>query len=252
MRGLGSGEPAGPSITLSQHVLVLSLDTSTRAGSAALVEDGVIRHEIIGDESRTHGERLPRDLMRVLDEAGPYARRHRSPRGHHRTRIVHRPARRNCGSTGSGHGHRAHDRAGLCVRSAGCGRRRRNVARRRLGRRAKGRSLCVAARRGRTTDCRAVIACRRSPRWSAGNQRSTARAVRMIGDGAVRYESVVAERLHDRARIIPPPPFAGIAGRIAARATGARGAAARDRSHLRAAFGRRAGATPPRPLNHGS
>ena len=50
-------------------MLVLSLDTSTRAGSAALVEDGVIRHEIIGDESRTHGERLPRDLMRVLEEA---------------------------------------------------------------------------------------------------------------------------------------------------------------------------------------
>ncbi len=70
MRGLGSGEPAGPSITLSRHVLVLALDTTTRAGSAALVEDGAIRHEIIGDESRTHGERLPRDLMRVLDEAG--------------------------------------------------------------------------------------------------------------------------------------------------------------------------------------
>jgi tRNA threonylcarbamoyladenosine biosynthesis protein TsaB len=51
-------------------VLVLSLDTTTRAGSAALVEDGRIRAERTGDPSRTHGERLPTDLMRVLEDGG--------------------------------------------------------------------------------------------------------------------------------------------------------------------------------------
>ena len=70
MRGtLASGEPEGPSITLSRHVLVLALDTTTRAGSAAVVSDGELLCEIVGDGSRTHGERLPGDLMRVLEAA---------------------------------------------------------------------------------------------------------------------------------------------------------------------------------------
>jgi tRNA threonylcarbamoyladenosine biosynthesis protein TsaB len=50
-------------------VLVLALDTTTRSGSAAVVRDGMPVGEIVGDGSRTHGERLPRDLMRALDAA---------------------------------------------------------------------------------------------------------------------------------------------------------------------------------------
>jgi tRNA threonylcarbamoyladenosine biosynthesis protein TsaB len=41
---------------------VLALDTSGRAGSVALVEDGRILEERPGDASRTHGERLPGEL----------------------------------------------------------------------------------------------------------------------------------------------------------------------------------------------
>ena len=41
---------------------VLALDTSGRAGSVALVEDGRIVEERPGDSSRTHGERLPGEL----------------------------------------------------------------------------------------------------------------------------------------------------------------------------------------------
>ena len=51
-------------------MLVLSLDTTTRAGSAALVDDGRVRAELIGKESLTHGQRLPADLMRLLDGQG--------------------------------------------------------------------------------------------------------------------------------------------------------------------------------------
>jgi tRNA threonylcarbamoyladenosine biosynthesis protein TsaB len=51
-------------------MLVLALDTSSAAGSAALVGDGRVLVERAGDASRTHGERLPRELMAVLDEAG--------------------------------------------------------------------------------------------------------------------------------------------------------------------------------------
>jgi len=41
---------------------VLALDTTERAGSVALVEDGRIVLERRGDGSRTHGERLPGEL----------------------------------------------------------------------------------------------------------------------------------------------------------------------------------------------
>ena len=51
-------------------MLVLSLDTTSKAGSVAVVRDGTIVSELAGDPQRTHGERLPRDLIRVLDEAG--------------------------------------------------------------------------------------------------------------------------------------------------------------------------------------
>ena len=41
---------------------VMALDTTTRAGSVALVEDDRVVDERAGDGSRTHGERLPREL----------------------------------------------------------------------------------------------------------------------------------------------------------------------------------------------
>src|SRR4051812_45610786 len=50
-------------------MLILALDTSTASGSAALVRDDAIAREQVGDASRTHGERLPRDLMTLLDES---------------------------------------------------------------------------------------------------------------------------------------------------------------------------------------
>lgn len=43
----------------------LALDTTTRAGSVALVEDDVVVEERSGDASRTHGERLPDELVAV-------------------------------------------------------------------------------------------------------------------------------------------------------------------------------------------
>jgi tRNA threonylcarbamoyladenosine biosynthesis protein TsaB len=49
---------------------VLSLDTTTRSGSVAVVENARIRFELIGDPSLTHGERLPGDLIRALEGAG--------------------------------------------------------------------------------------------------------------------------------------------------------------------------------------
>lgn len=49
---------------------VLALDTSTRAGSVALVEDWRVLAERAGDPSRTHAERLPVDALELLSELG--------------------------------------------------------------------------------------------------------------------------------------------------------------------------------------
>jgi tRNA threonylcarbamoyladenosine biosynthesis protein TsaB len=48
-------------------MLVLALDTTTRQGSIALMDDGRVLSTFAGDPAITHGERLPADLVRVLD-----------------------------------------------------------------------------------------------------------------------------------------------------------------------------------------
>jgi tRNA threonylcarbamoyladenosine biosynthesis protein TsaB len=58
----------GGSITFT-GMLILALDTSSAAGSAAVVRDGNLVVEHAGDGARTHGERLPRELMAVLEAA---------------------------------------------------------------------------------------------------------------------------------------------------------------------------------------
>jgi tRNA threonylcarbamoyladenosine biosynthesis protein TsaB len=52
------------------EMLVLSLDTTSRAGSIAIVHDNAVRVEIAGDVAVTHGQRLPLELQRALDETG--------------------------------------------------------------------------------------------------------------------------------------------------------------------------------------
>ena len=51
-------------------MLTLALDTSSAAGSAAVARDGRVVIERAGDGARTHGQRLPVELMEVLRDAG--------------------------------------------------------------------------------------------------------------------------------------------------------------------------------------
>lgn len=51
-------------------MLILSLDTTTRAGSAAVLRGDTVLSVIDGDATRTHGERLPDELQAALDAAG--------------------------------------------------------------------------------------------------------------------------------------------------------------------------------------
>ena len=51
-------------------MIILALDTTTRGGSVAVTDDDRILALLAGDESRTHGERLPGEIARALDQAG--------------------------------------------------------------------------------------------------------------------------------------------------------------------------------------
>lgn len=51
-------------------VLILSLDTTTRSGSVAIVRDEVVLHEQVGDPTLMHAQRLPGDLMTACGAAG--------------------------------------------------------------------------------------------------------------------------------------------------------------------------------------
>jgi tRNA threonylcarbamoyladenosine biosynthesis protein TsaB len=50
-------------------VLILALDTTTRAGSVAIVADGAIVYERHGDATSTHAQRLPGDIERACRAA---------------------------------------------------------------------------------------------------------------------------------------------------------------------------------------
>jgi tRNA threonylcarbamoyladenosine biosynthesis protein TsaB len=51
-------------------MLVLALDTTTRAGSVALGRDGDVVEAFVGDHLRPHAERLPLDIVRLLRRHG--------------------------------------------------------------------------------------------------------------------------------------------------------------------------------------
>jgi len=51
-------------------VLILALDTTTRAGSLAISRDGVLVSEMAGDPATSHAQRLPLDVNRICASAG--------------------------------------------------------------------------------------------------------------------------------------------------------------------------------------
>ncbi len=51
-------------------MIILALDTTTRGASVAVADGDRILALLPGDESRTHGERLPAEIARALEQAG--------------------------------------------------------------------------------------------------------------------------------------------------------------------------------------
>lgn len=50
-------------------MIILALDTTTKDGSIAVIHDGIVRVERVGDGSVTHGQRLPHDVSGALAAA---------------------------------------------------------------------------------------------------------------------------------------------------------------------------------------
>src|SRR5688572_32262035 len=51
-------------------MVILSLDTTTKTSSCAVVRDGIVVLEQPGDPAQPHGSRLPGDLMALLAASG--------------------------------------------------------------------------------------------------------------------------------------------------------------------------------------
>ena len=194
-------------------MLVLALDTTSRAGSVALVHDDTILVELSGDIAVTHGQRLPLELKRALDEAAV------TIDGIDLFAVVAGPG----SFTGL--------RVGIAtIQGLAMAAGKHVVALSALETLARAAvdsqqpiGAWMDAQRGE------VFAALYAPGGrdiliepvsappadvlDAWRQRVDPGTVTFIGDGAVRYQDTIVERAP--ARVIAPPPLAGIAGRIA-------------------------------------
>jgi tRNA threonylcarbamoyladenosine biosynthesis protein TsaB len=196
-------------------VLILALDTTSRAGSAAVVRDGAVVLEQAGDAAETHGQRLPRDLMRLLDAA--------------RVRL----SDVDLFAVAAGPGSFTGLRVGIAtMQGLAMAADRRIVpvsALQALARAARDGAAHLApwidAQRGEVfaalyaPDARTLVLEpsaerpeRTLERWARSRP---AGPVRFVGDGAGRYRDAIA-RLDPPASIVPAmPPLAGVVGEIA-------------------------------------
>lgn len=197
-------------------VLILALDTTTRAGSAAVVRDGSVVAEQSGDPAITHGQRLPSDLMQLLERAG----------------VALEAI--DVFAVAAGPGSFTGLRVGIAtVQGLAMAAGKRVVPVSALDALAhagvNGRDSIAAwmdAQRGEVfaalyaPDARALLGGpsslppdRTLDDWSAT---SGAGAIRFIGDGAIRYREAIAARLPGAAIVEPIPPLAAHIGAIAA------------------------------------
>jgi tRNA threonylcarbamoyladenosine biosynthesis protein TsaB len=197
-------------------MLILALDTTTRAGSTALVRDGAVLLERAGNPSQTHGQRLPGDLRRVLDETG----------------VALNDV--DLFAVAAGPGSFTGLRVGIATMQGlamASGRRVVPVSTlEALARAAPGGAGHVAAwmdaqrgevfaalyapdGRSRLIEPSAAPPADTIERWKP---RLPAGLMMFVGDGALRYREVIADTFGDRATIVEPlPPLAGFVGRIA-------------------------------------
>lgn len=200
-------------------MIVLALDTTTRAGSVAVVVRGQIAAELLGDAALTHGQRLPGDLWRALQTASVAL------------------ADLDLLAVAAGPGSFTGLRVGIAAMqgiAVATGRRIVPVS-------ALDALAHVAADEGPTGAIGVWMDAQRGQVFGAlyepGARRLIAGPIaatpdatlaswnvaagdppRFIGDGAVRFADVLRRRFGADVRIAPPPPLAGTIGRLAATA----------------------------------
>ena len=199
-------------------VTVLSLDTTTRAGSVAVVSDATVLCELPGDARLTHGERLPGELMRALAAANLELGQ---------VELL---------AVAAGPGSFTGLRVGIAAMQGlamATGLRIVPVSALDALARAAGSGLgpvatWIDAQRGQVfatlfdeTGREALVGpSSMTPLETLTSWTEVAgeRQVRFIGDGAVRYADVIQRVLGARASLLPEaPPLAAIIGAIAAR-----------------------------------
>lgn len=193
-------------------MIVLSLDTTTRAGSAAVIRDGEVLQELTGNPALSHGERLPADLIRLLDGAGIPV------------------ASIDLFAVAAGPGSFTGLRVGIATiqgLAMAAGRSVVPISVLEALAHAAGPTLAAAwmdAQRGQVfgalygADRHALVEpSARPPAETLDAWRDLAglSSATFIGDGAVRYADAVRERLGPDVVILPSPPLAGVIGRMA-------------------------------------
>jgi tRNA threonylcarbamoyladenosine biosynthesis protein TsaB len=199
-------------------VIILSLDTTTRAGSAAVLRADVVLAEVAGESDATHGERLPGELMRALEQAGL------------RIEDVELFA------VAAGPGSFTGLRVGIAtIQGLAMARARRVVPVSALEALAHGAinahhpiATWMDAQRGEVfsalyaPDGRDVLIAPESasPQTLLDVWRTAPQCTRtpiFVGDGAVRYGDAIVRRFGNAAEVRQPPPLAALIGQIAAR-----------------------------------
>jgi tRNA threonylcarbamoyladenosine biosynthesis protein TsaB len=197
-------------------VIILALDTTTKAGSTAIVHDGLVRVERMGDPGVTYGERLPAELSAILEQAGA------------RIEDI------DLYAVAAGPGSFTGMRVGIAtVQGLAMARGKRVVAvsaLEALARAAANADRTIAtwmdAQRGEVfaalyaADGRDLLIppVAAAPPAVLDAWAATPEPMRsiFIGDGAIRHADVLSERLGAGVEIAPAPALAGLIGQIAA------------------------------------
>ena len=197
-------------------MLILALDTTSRAGSVAVIRGDAVRLELSGDIAVTHGQRLPLELKRALDQAGATI-----------DAI-------DLFAVVAGPGSFTGLRVGIAtIQGLAMAEGKKVVALSALeilARAAVGSTQPIAAwmdaQRGEVfaavyaADGRtALIEPVSAPPGDVldmWRERMDTGTLTFIGDGAVRYTDTIATRAGSDARVMAPPSLAGLAGQIAA------------------------------------
>ena len=197
-------------------MIILSLDTTTSAGSAAVLRDGLVLAESAGNPDITHGQRLPADLDRVLRQAA--------------VRIEDI----DLFAVAAGPGSFTGLRVGIATAQGLATARGRRVvavsALEALARAAANAGAPIAAwmdaHRGQVFSevyapngldvVRTAEASLPAALLDSWDHRDPDAGPIFIGDGAVRYRVEIQARFGTTVVVMDPPPLAGIIGRIAA------------------------------------